>query len=358
MSPGPSYSGKGLVNLVAALETHLAGSAPTQGLSESLDLSTSETVVFVLFDGLGVAQMEHPKASVFRSTMAQSVDASFPTTTSVSLATVASGLNPGQHGITGHLLWYPEHDAVVNTLKWLTPGGVPVTHDYASLLPRPNLWERLRSAGIEPITVQPGDFQASPLSRCLYRGCRFEPAWDAEDLVNATVALAAEPGRFIFTYVPFVDFAGHVFGQASQEFTDAMHFTAGLWERLAAELPPGAALLGTADHGLMEVSESNKVLVRDRAFDSLRFAGDGRGVMVWGDDQLISDLVAATGGTRVPPESFLGDELGDVARSHLGEALILAPEGKVILPRGFDKRLVCYHGGLSEEELRIPLLIG
>ena len=356
MSIGPSYSGKGLVNLVAEVETLMTGLSPSPGLD--FDLPKESTYVLVLFDGLGVAQLDHPAARPFVSSLMGSLDASFPTMTSVSLATVASGLTPGQHGYTGHLTWYPEVGEVVNTLKWLTPGGVPVPYEYASLMPRPNLWERLRLAGLEPITVQPGDFQSSPLTRALYRGCRFEPAWDAADLAEATITLSAEPGRFIFTYVPFVDFAGHVFGQASQEFSDAMHLTAGLWSRLQEGVGPGVTLLGTADHGLIEVSESNKVLVRDRAFDSLRFAGDGRGVMVWGDDQLISDLVAATGGTRVPPESFLGDELGDVARSHLGEALILAPEGKVILPRGFDKRLVCYHGGLSEEELRIPLLIG
>jgi hypothetical protein len=42
----------------------------------------------------------------------------------------------------------------------------------------------------------------------------------------------------------------------------------------------------------------------------------------------------------------------------MGERLLLAPAGKVVLPRGFDKRLHCYHGGLMPEEVEIPLLIG
>jgi hypothetical protein len=28
-----------------------------------------------------------------------------------------------------------------------------------------------------------------------------------------------------------------------------------------------------------------------------------------------------------------------------------------VLPRGFDKRLRCYHGGLMAEEVQIPLLL-
>ena len=63
---------------------------------------------------------------------------------------------------------------MVNTLKWVDLSGQPVHYDYGSFLARPNLWERLRQAGIEPITVQPESFAGSPLSRLLYRGARFE----------------------------------------------------------------------------------------------------------------------------------------------------------------------------------------
>src|SRR5690606_15288967 len=133
----------------------------------------------------------------------------------------------------GHLVWYPDLRQVVNTLKWVTPSGDPVGYDYPSLLPRPNLWERLRAAGAEPITVQPGDFAGSPLTRMVYRGARFEGAWDPSDLAQATVTLASVPGRLIFTYVPFVDVAGHVTGLESEEFSAAMKAASQVWEGIA-----------------------------------------------------------------------------------------------------------------------------
>ena len=52
--------------------------------------------------------------------------------------------------------------------------------------PRSEEARALRTAGVEPITVQPGDFQTSPMTRATYRGARFEGAWDADDLVEAT----------------------------------------------------------------------------------------------------------------------------------------------------------------------------
>ncbi|HEX6286592.1 MAG TPA: alkaline phosphatase family protein, partial [Acidimicrobiia bacterium] len=180
----------------------------------------------------------------------------------------------------------------------------------------------------------------------------------AADLAEATVSLAAEPGRLIFTYVPFVDFAGHVFGQGSDEFAEAMRLATAVWDGIVSALPPGAAVVATADHGLMEIGESDKLLVREPEFDALRLAGDPRGVQVWGEPRLIEDLAAFTGGALIDPAPLLGPDLSTDARSRLGEKVLLAPPGKVILPRGFDKRLRGYHGGLSDEEVKIPLLVG
>jgi hypothetical protein len=358
MRKGPSYNGSGLVNLMAEIEIRLTGEAVFPGLAEPSALPEASTYVLVLFDGLGLAQLEHGGAGSFRSTLAGSLDAPFPSMTNVALATVASGVSPSQHGQVAHLTWYPDLGKVVNTLKWVTVHGEHVPYDYAGLLPRPNLWERLRAGGVEPITVQPADFQTSPLTRAMYRGARFEGAWDVSDLVAASVSLAGEPGRLVFVYVPFVDVAGHVHGQGSDEFTEAMKTAALVWDEIVASVPPGVGVIGTADHGLMEVSDADKLLIREPRFDSMRFAGDPRGVHLWGDQGLMDELAEITGGELVDPVPLLGPKPSQKARSHVGERLLLAPPGKVVLPRGFDKRLRCYHGGLMPEEVEIPLLVG
>ena len=358
MAKTPSYGGTGLVNLIAEIEHRMTGKASSPRLAEPELVPDAETYVLVLFDGLGAAQLDHPAARSFAGASVSILDAPFPTTTSVSLATVATGLPPSQHGQVAHLTWMPDLDKVVNTLKWVSLTGEPVSYDYPTLLPADNIWERLRASGVEPITVQPEDFTGSPLSRTLYRGARFEGAWDVDDLVTATAQLAGQPNRFIFTYVPHVDFAGHVFGLASDEFTDAMKVAVSVWEGIAAALPPRAALLGTADHGLLDFSEEQKILIREPRFDSLRFAGDTRGVHLWGEPDLIVDLAGLTGGELVDPIELLGPEPTEVTRSRLGEKLLFAPDHLALLPKGFDKRLRCYHGGLSDDEVKIPLLVG
>ncbi len=360
MPTAPSYDSHGLVNLVAELEDRLTGASvsPTLDASLAAGIPDAETFVLVLFDGLGMAQLGHPSASALAASNQGVLDAPFPTTTSVALATLATGLSASQHGVVAHLSWMEDIGQVVNTLKWVNLSGEHIPYDYPSVLPRPNLWERLRNAGVEPITVQPWNFEGSPLSRVLYRGTRFERAFDTNDLIDATVQLAGSSGRFIFTYVWQVDFAGHVHGLDSEDFSDAVALANEVWEGLVSRLPPDVTLIGTADHGLIEFPESSKIISREDRYAALRFAGDTRGVQLWGDHNLMDEFAEATGGELVNPADLVGPGLTEAARSRLGQRVLLAPEGKVILPPGFDKRLRCYHGGLAPAEVEIPLLVG
>lgn len=360
MNLSPSHDSHGLVNLIAEIEKRLTGSTVSPPLNVDLAAKVPDaaTYVLVLFDGLGVAQLEHHLAATFRTSQAGTLEAGFPTSTSVSLATVATALTPGQHGVVAHLAWMPRHERVVNTLKWVDLTGRPVDDDYAAILPTPNLWERLKEHQIEPITVQPGNFETSPLTKVLYRGARFEGIWDYSDLIDATVQLAAEPGRLIFTYVPNVDVAGHVHGLESDEFGEAMRLAGGIWDSIRNRLPNGAALIGTADHGLIGFDDEQKLLVREARFDGMRFAGDARGVHLWCDDETAEDFRSLTGASIADPRDLFGPEPSPRTLEQLGTHLVLPDANTAILPPGFDKRLKAYHGGLDRREVEIPLLIG
>lgn len=360
----PSYGGGGLVNAIAEIEWRLTGTSTSPRLSAPLAAAIPDapSYVVVLVDGLGDGQLSHPSAASLRSARVGALDTGFPATTSTTLATVATVLPPRSHGVLGHLLWMPELGAVVNTLKWVRLDGRPSGWDTRRLLPRPTLWERLRAAGIEPVTVQPAEFEGSPLSRGLYGDCRFEPVSSVDELVSACVQLAAVPRRLVFAYLPQVDFAAHVWGQASPRYAEALSLVDTAWSRLSARLPDGAALVGIADHGLVDCTESGKILVRDHRFDRLVLYGDPRAILARGDQGLIDELGAATGGRMVTGQA-LHSLFGPPGRDHpelagrLPDAALLSPPGKAILPRGFDRRLVGYHGGLDPGERRVPLLV-
>ncbi len=357
----PFVPGRRLVDLVNELERRLSGGAPGPGLAPDLaaEIPDASSYVFVMFDGLGYHQLDHAAARSLRASARGMVAAPFPTTTTVSLATVSTGRMPEEHGMIGHLMVLD--DAVVNVLKWVTPAGAPFDHPTGEFLPGPNTWERLRAAGIEPITVQPAEFAHSPLTRAIYRGCRFEGVHGVEEAVEATAVLAREPRRMVFTYFNQVDFAAHVWGQASGEYRSAIGLVDTAWSQLRARIKPGVTLVGSADHGHLDYGPGDRLLVRDPEFAELTFYGDARMVFVRGDRERIGDLASRLG---VDPHwvgegrtLWPGDLRHPALPDRLPTAVLAAPEGKVILPRGFDKRLVGYHGGLAYQEVDVPLLV-
>ncbi len=352
-----------LANLVAELEHRLTGTHGVDRLPPEIadTIPGGDTYVLALFDGLGAAQLEHRSAEEMRRSLAGVIDAPFPTTTTVSMATVATGSHPGTHGTIGHQMWVPDLGRVVNVLKWRAPTGEAVDVDTTDWLPASNLWERLRTRGVDPITVQPGQFASSPLTRALYRGARFEPVYTEDERIEATIQLAAAPGRLVFAYFAEVDFAAHVYGQQSPMYADALEGANRAWAELARRLPDTAVLVGTSDHGHVDFSESSKILIRDARYSGLTFFGDPRALYVSGERTAIDELARETGAELVEPpriRSMLGDGIDHPQLAdRLPDALLLPPPDRLLLPRGMDRRLIGYHGGDTVAERSIPLLV-
>lgn len=352
----PDYSGGSLANLACELERRLTGSSPFPGLHDHLSqaIPEAETYVLAVFDGLGDSQLSHPAATAMAASRVGAIDAPFPSTTIVALSSIATGLAPAGHGIVSHFLNLAGH-GVVNALKWTHPGGVPVWIDTSVLLPAPNLWERLKAGGIEPITVQPGNFEASPTSRLLYRGCRFEGAWSESDLVEITCELAATPGRLILTYFPHVDLAAHVSGQQSTAYAEAVALLDSAWSRLSHRLPATAVAVGTADHGHVDYQREDKTVLDA---GDLTIFGDPRGILARGPVEEIRRMADGLPATLVEaPRRLFGPGDHPDLDHRLPVAALLPDRGKLLLPSFMDDRLVGYHGGLDPREVEIPLLV-
>ena len=355
----PDYGGGSIINLVAEIETRLTGKSMNPGLHPEIGdvVPAADGYVLVVFDGLGASQLAHPSAAPLASAQGATLDAPFPATTTVSLASLATGLTPRQHGLLGYQLWLPEVEKVVNTIKWTTLWGAGVNYETSELLPQRNLWERLSASGIEAVTVQPASFDRSPLSKALYRGCRFEPTVMVADLVASTTRLATA-GRIVVTYVPHVDFAAHVHGQSSSEYAAAMETAAGVWSRLAAELSGSVTLLGTADHGHVDFPKSRQYTIERAAHRGRTFYGDGRAMFVKGEGESLS---AALPATWIPIDDAThwwgptGEHPQFAARAPDG--ILLADDDAFLLHRFSDDRMIGNHGAMTPAEQKVPLLV-
>lgn len=356
----PDYTGGSLVNLVAELEHRLIGGAPSARLHRSIAemIPAADTYVVVLFDGLGDQQLDHPHAGELRSDRVASIDVGFPTTTTVSLATIATGLVPRRHGLIGYQLWLPEADVVLNTIRWTTLWGEEVAGvDPDAMLPGPNLWERLAHDGAEPITVQPANFAGSGLSRTLYRGGRYEGVETIDELVAATTQLAAVPRRLIFTYLPHVDFAAHVHGQDSAAYAEAVRIVDHVWSAIRNTLRPGVTLVGVADHGHVDFPKNRQVKLATADHKGRTFYGDGRVMFVRGEGQSLADHLPATWLPIDAIEEWWGPKPEHPAfAERKPDGALVADDEYLLLHRFSDDRMIGNHGGLTDAERLIPLL--
>ncbi len=356
----PDYQGGSLVNLVAELEYRLTGASISPRLSEELrsEIPASESYVLVLFDGLGSHQLGHTAARDLASSSRGSIDAPFPYTTTVSLACLATGLPPSQHGILAYQLWMEEVGQVVNTIHMTTRGGDQVDLDFDRILPDPNVWERLKAHGVESISIQPGNFDRTPLTRALYRGAQFQPYWSEEEAVALAIDAASVPGRLVLLYIPHVDFAAHVAGQASDEYAKAMEIANGVWRDLSTGLPDSVGLIGTADHGHIDISEERKIRLTESAGRDRILYGVERAMFIKGDGIGLAQGIPAEWIPREElPELWGPGPLHEGFESRAPDGILFADDGFAVFHTHSNDRLVGYHGGLMREEREIPLLV-
>jgi len=348
------------VNLIAELEYRATGSSSFPRLTNVAlpPAGDTQSTVLILFDGLGSHQLAHPGALDLASGHIGSIDAPFPTTTTVSLATVATGLPPSQHGLIAYQLWNPAVGQVVNTIHMTTMWGDRIDQRHEDFLPGPTLWQRMALSGIEAVTIQPENFDRTPLTRALYRGASFVPYTSIREAVERTVAATSAPGRFVFLYIPHVDFAAHIAGQRSTEYDTAIGEANSVWAGLTAELPPDVLLVGTADHGHIDIAEENKARLSKSDEDGLILYGDARALFVRGDGER---LAAGLPATWVPYSGLEGlwgpGPMHESFDERRPDGIIFADDGYAIFHSRSNDRLIGHHGGLTPEEQRIPVLV-
>jgi hypothetical protein len=131
-----------------------------------------------------------------------------------------------------------------------------------------------------------------------------------------------------------------------------------MWARLVDELPPGVALVATADHGHVDIDEAGKVRLTPEQHEDRILYGDARAVFVRGDGaSLAADLPALW----VPAEELDGlwgpGEPHEAFEERRPDGILFADEGRAIFHKRSNDRLTGHHGGLSDAERVVPLLV-
>ena len=374
----PAYGRASLADVLPGVLVGLGVGTGPDPLGLAPRLAGIRRVVVLQVDGLGYYQLA--TAAPVAPTLAEvtagrlgrlwPITAGFPSTTPTGLTTLGTGAPPGAHGVLGFRLRIPGTDQVLTHIRWRAR-------------PSPRRWQPVptqfalaRAAGVATRVVARGEYAGSGLTRSAWRGGRYTPADGPDQLATALLAALARDRApaLIYGYCPELDTAGHRHGVGSPEWQEAARLVDRLLARLAAELPPDAALLVTADHGQLDIPAHTRIDLADEP--QLRagvrvIAGEARVRYLHPEPGATADVLAAWRerlgeaawvGTR--QEAVAAGWFGPVTPDHLpriGEVVVVCRGQHAVLSTGteptHEAELVAYHGSLTAVEMLVPLLL-
>ncbi|GAC1452023.1 MAG: alkaline phosphatase family protein [Pseudarthrobacter sp.] len=259
LPPAPAFGRRS----VAEVLTSAAASLGVEGFANTLGLPPAPRVCVVLADGLGRNLLKQKSAHTpfLRSVMQAGqgevpawLDSTFPSTTAAALASFGTGLPPGQHGMVGYDVLDPVQDKVVNML-----GNWDANVDPLAWQPHPTVFERAAQS-VTVTTVSLPQFGNSPMTQAALRGGNFVSAVTAHARTAAAAeAMAGGGPSLMYFYVNELDKAGHRYGCQSEQWEHQLEELDATVKRLHTSLPAGTTILLTADHGMLDVPEQQRI---------------------------------------------------------------------------------------------------
>jgi hypothetical protein len=364
-----------ICDVLPAAAALLSADGAVDALGVTERIGNVRRVAVVLVDGMGRHLLPElaADAPLLASVLAggtgrlDELACTFPSTTPTSLASLGTGVAPGQHGILGFTVKLPDTDRVLNHIWWR--GDPPA----AQWQPAPTWFERLQQAGVGARAVLPAAFIGSGLTEAAYRGAQFVAANTDDDYAQLVIdQLRTGPG-LVYAYTAVLDTAAHVFGIGSAEWHAAGAYVDALLTRLVEALPPDAALLITADHGGLNVPSHRRIdLDADsRLSAGVRVvAGDPRVRYLHTEPGAASDVIATwsellngRAEVRSRDDAVAAGMFGNVRPDHLariGDVVVNCLGDTAVLASAHEPpevaQLVGFHGAGNPVEMAIPLI--
>ncbi|MFF7494482.1 alkaline phosphatase family protein [Streptomyces rubiginosohelvolus] len=375
-APVPEYGSGSLADLLPTLAAGLEVPGFTAAIPE---LTPADRNCVFLIDGLGWEQIKaHPDEAPFlhsllptsRGGTGRPLTAGFPSTTATSLASVGTGLPPGEHGLPGYTARNPQTGELMNQLRW-KPWTEPKAWQ-----PYPTVFQLAEAVGVHTAQVSAPMFEQTPLTKIALSGGSFLGRLSGEDRMDvAAQRLAAGDRSLVYTYYSEVDGKGHRFGTDSDAWRGQLMYVDGLARRLAEQLPPRSALYITADHGMIDIpfDEQSRIDFDEDWELSAGVAllgGEGRARHVYAVPGAQADVLAVW--REVLGEQFwiasrdeaiaagwFGPTVDERVHGRIGDVVAAAHDDVIItasVNEPHESAMAGVHGSLTPVEQLVPLL--
>jgi hypothetical protein len=380
----PDYQGGSIVNLMASIAAAFGAPGP---YALARDLSPDEirgarNVVLLVLDGLGYRHLCRAlPAGALRAHLRAHLTSTFPSTTAAAITTFMTGLAPQAHGLTGWHMYFREIGAVLAVLPFRPRHGGPslaasggVTP--AQLLGHAPLVDRLDAASfvVSPAAIVESDFNRAVSGRARRIG------YARLDELFATVGELVSAGserRYVYAYYSEIDSAAHEHGiGAAAVAAELARIDAAFARFLDAIAGNDTLVIVTADHGFVDTRPDTVVELDDHpelaATLALPLCGEPRVAYCYvrpGEGPRFERYVESRlrhCATLAAAASLLDEGWFGPGAAHprlaerIGDYILVMKDGYAIrdvLPGERRHAQIGVHGGTSEDEMLVPLIV-
>jgi predicted AlkP superfamily pyrophosphatase or phosphodiesterase len=329
--------------------------------------ASADQVVLLVLDGLGWEQLlARPElASNLCGAAGGPITTVAPSTTASALTSISTGLPPGEHGVIGYRMHVGggASDDVLNVLRWSIVG-----RDGRAALAPDSVQDHEVFCGHRPAIVTRTEFRNSGFTEAHLAGVRFSG-------YRVTSTLVAEIGRhldadepFVYAYYDGVDKVAHEYG-FGPIYDAEVAFVDRLVADIVATLPPGAALVVTADHGQVHVGDHKIPLASPVLANTSMLSGEARFRWLHARDGRVEALLDAASEhhgdnawvvtrSEIVDSGWFGPKVTDASRARLGDVALVA-KGSAAFVDPDDSgpyELIGRHGSLTSAEMLVPLV--
>lgn len=325
----------------------------------------------ILIDGLGQDGLDRygEEFEIFSQLkQVKKLSANFPSTTATSLSTLGTGVLPGVHGMLGYTVRVPRSDnRLLNALKW-DERVDPVMWQKV-----PTLFERAVADGVSVTHVAAKRYEGSGFTQAALRGAKYVGANGIDEMVLAvSLALKTQPS-FVYTYLNTLDSAGHSDGVGSDKWLTALSQVSEFITKVKSSAPAGTRVWVTSDHGMVN---STQQIILGQDNDLLKnvtlIGGEPRARHIYikegAESETISQWQEQLAGKAevLSKESAISSGLfGQVvledSRERMGDLIAIAQNDLILIDPARireESSMVGHHGGVTNTEVEIPLLLG
>ena len=338
---------------------------------DSLSLGSAENrEVLILIDGMGQDAIDKygDQFPIFDELkQVKKLYTNFPSTTATSLSTLGTGVLPGVHGMLGYTVRVPRSDnRLLNALKW-DERVDPVMWQKV-----PTLFERAVLAGVSVTHVAAKRYEGSGFTQAALRGAKYVGANGVDEMATAVSAALKPQPSFVYTYLNTLDSAGHSDGVGSDKWLTALQQVSEFITKVKQLAPAGTRIWVTSDHGMVNSTEQVILGQDNKLLENVTLiGGEPRARHIYIKEGAASETITqwqeffGNKARVLSKESAIKDGLfGPVvtedSHDRLGDLIAIANNDLILVDPARvreESSMVGHHGGITDIEVEIPLLL-